>query len=53
MPADKFTKKATTPAKKRQWQHVYDAQLDAGKSKATAIKSANAAVRDNPSRKKK
>lgn len=52
MPADKFTKAANTPAKKRQWDHVYNAQLDAGKSKKVAIMSANAVVRDTPTKSK-
>ena len=53
MPAKKFTKKANTKAKSRQWQHVYDSQIAAGKSKQVAIMSANAALRDHPTREKK
>jgi len=45
MPASRFTKKAKTEKKKRQWQHVYDSMVASGKSKAAAIKAANAAVR--------
>lgn len=45
MPASKFTKKATTAKKKRQWQHVYESMLKAGKSKGAAIRAANAAVK--------
>jgi len=51
MPTEKFTKKANTPKRKRQWDHVYQSQLDAGKSKKVAIMSANAVVKK--SRKKK
>lgn len=53
MPADKFTKKANTSAKKRQWDHVYESAKAGGDSKATAIKKANAAVRDNPAQSKR
>ena len=52
MPAQKFTKKANTPAKRRQWQHVEDSALAAGKSPGRAVREANAVVRDTPSRKK-
>jgi len=45
MPARKFTKKANTPKKKRQWEHVYRSQKRRGKSKKVAIMSANAAVK--------
>ena len=45
MPASKFTKKANTPKRKRQWQHVYDAEKKAGKSERIAIMAANAAVK--------
>jgi hypothetical protein len=45
MPASKFTKKADTPAKRRQWDHVYKKAIKAGKSKAAAIRMANAAVK--------
>lgn len=45
MPATEFTKKATTPKAKRQWQHVYSGMKKAGKPPASAIKAANAAVK--------
>jgi hypothetical protein len=45
MPAERFTKKATTPKKKRQWQHVYESALDRGASPESAIKQASAAVK--------
>jgi len=47
------SKKADTPAKKRQWAKVEAAVLDKGKSPKIAAMSANAAVRDHPSKKKR
>jgi hypothetical protein len=47
------SKKANTPAKKRQWQRVEDSMLDRGASPKKAAMGANAAVRDHPSKKKK
>jgi hypothetical protein len=47
------SKKAGTPAQKRQWQHVEKAELAAGKSPKVAAMAANAAVRDHPSKKRK
>lgn len=51
-PADRFTKKADTPEKKRQWSDVYNSSLNSGKSEKVAIMSANAAVRDHPAKSK-
>lgn len=45
MPAEKFTKKADTPAKRRQWDHVYKDALEDGDGKGSAIRQANAAVK--------
>lgn len=45
MPASKFTKKANTPKKARQWQHVYDSEKARGASPGTAIKAANGVVK--------
>jgi hypothetical protein len=45
MPAEKFTKKADTPKKKRQWSHVYASTKKSGASPGSAIRQANAAVR--------
>ena len=45
MPAEKFTKKANTAKKKRQWQHVYESAKKRGKSAGSAIRQANAAVK--------
>jgi hypothetical protein len=53
MPADKHTKKANTPAKKRQWQHVRESAEKKGKSEGSAIRQANAVVRDTPTKKKR
>jgi hypothetical protein len=47
VPAEEFTKKADTPKKKRQWEHVYTNMKKQGKSPASAIKAANAAVKHN------
>lgn len=52
MPPEKHTKKATTPAKKRQWEHVRESAEKRGASEGSAIKQANAVVRDNPAKKK-
>ena len=51
MPAEKFTKKANTPKKKRQWQHVYESALDRGASEGSAIRQASGTVKKS-SRKK-
>lgn len=45
MPADRFTKKATTPKKKRQWEHVYSSAKSRGSSPGSAIRQANASVK--------
>lgn len=42
--ATRFTKKANTPAKKRQWSHVANSALSSGDSEGSAIRQANAAV---------
>jgi hypothetical protein len=47
MPAERFTKKANTPRRKRMWDHVYGSALGAGRSEASAIREANAKVRDD------
>ena len=44
MPAERFTKKATTPTKKRQWDHVYSSTKKRGASPGSAIRQANAVV---------
>jgi hypothetical protein len=45
MPAERFTKKANTSKKKRQWSHVEHSMLKRGKSKGAAIRAANAVVK--------
>lgn len=45
MPAERFTKKATTPTKKRQWEHVYESAKKRGASPGSAIRQANASVK--------
>lgn len=47
MPADRFTKKASTPKLKRQWNHVYESAKSSGNSAGSAIRQANAAVKKN------
>ena len=45
MPASRFTKAATTPKKKRQWDHVYASAKKRGQSPGAAIRQANSAVK--------
>jgi hypothetical protein len=45
MPAERFTKQASTPAKKRQWDHVYKSAKSRSASPGSAIRQANAAVK--------
>ena len=47
------SKKANTPARKRQWRHVEESMLKRGASPKRAAMAANAVVRDNPTKKKK
>jgi hypothetical protein len=51
--AKRHTKKANTPKKKRQWEHVADSALAKGASEGSAIRQANAVVKRNRSGKKK
>ena len=51
MPATKFTKKATTPKLKRQWDHVYESCKAHGDSPGTAVRKANAAVKQGKRKK--
>ena len=44
------SRKANTPAKKRQWDHVEQSALARGASPGSAARQANAVVRDNPAR---
>jgi hypothetical protein len=45
MPAERFTKKANTPKKKRQWEHVYASVKKRGASPGSAVRQANASVK--------
>lgn len=51
MPAERFTRKANTPTKKRQWDHVYQSVKRRGGSAGSAVRQANAAVKKNSRRK--
>lgn len=53
MPGSKFTKKANTPARNRQWEHVYQAVLARGGSHKKAVIEANGALKHHASMKKK
>lgn len=46
------SRKANTPARKRQWDHVEQSMLDRGASPKRAAMAANAVVRDTPARAK-
>jgi hypothetical protein len=50
MPAERFTKKANTPKKKRQWQHVYDSAKRRGASPGKAVREANGVVKKSSGR---
>ena len=45
MPAERFTRKANTPRKKRQWEHVYSSVKKKGGSPGSAVRQANASVK--------
>jgi hypothetical protein len=45
MPAERFTKKATTPKLKRQWEHVYEDAKKRGAPAGSAVRQANATVK--------
>lgn len=45
MPASKFTKAASTPARQRQWSHVYQSAKSRGASPGSAIRQANGVVK--------
>jgi hypothetical protein len=52
MPAQRFTKKANTPKKRRQWQHVYDSALARGASEGSAIAQASGVVKRSGKRRR-
>jgi hypothetical protein len=45
MPAQKHTKKATTPKLRRQWQHVRESMEARGASPGTAIAAASGVIK--------
>jgi len=45
MPAEKHTRKATTPKLKRQWQHVRDSMEARGASPGAAIRAASGVIK--------
>lgn len=45
MPASKHTKKADTPTKAREWQHVRDSEIARGKSAGDADRFANGVLK--------
>jgi hypothetical protein len=51
--ATKHTKKANTPARKRQWAHVANKELKATGNEGRAVRAANAAVAEHPAGKRK
>jgi hypothetical protein len=53
MPAQRFTKKANTPAKRRQWSEVERSAKARGATPKIAIMEANAVVRDHPAKPKR
>lgn len=53
MPAKRFTKKANTPAKARQYNHVYESAVDRGASESSARAQAAGVVKKHPARKKR
>lgn len=53
MPAARFTKKATTPKLKRQWQHVEDSAKARGLSAGEAVREANGVVKRASAKKKR
>lgn len=51
--ATRFTKKARTPKKKRQFSHVANSMLERGYTEGRAIRAANAAVGRKNSRRRR
>lgn len=45
MPAEKHTKKANTPKKERQWEHVRESAEKSGDSEGKAIKKASGVLK--------
>ena len=53
MPAERFTKKANTPKRQRQWRHVEESAKARGASPGSAVRQANAAVKKSYSKARK
>lgn len=53
MPAERFTKKANTPKKKRQWSHVYESVLSKGGSEGSAIRQASGVIKNESHKSKR
>jgi hypothetical protein len=51
MPAEKHTKKADTPKKKRQWEHVRESAEKAGDSPGKAITKASGVLKKESKKK--
>lgn len=51
--ASHSTRKADTPAKRRQWAHVANSALDRTGDDGLAKRLANAVIKNHPSRKRK
>ncbi len=47
------SKKANTPARKRQWRHIEDSMLERGATPKQAAMGANSQLKRHPSKKKK
>lgn len=45
MPAERHTRKANTPKRRRQFEHVQRSALARGASRSSAVRQANAAVK--------
>jgi len=49
--ATRFTKKAKSPKRKRQWRDVADSMLERTGDEGAAIRAANSVVRKSPAKK--
>lgn len=49
----RHTRKANSPAKRRQWADVANSELAAGRSEGRAVRAANTVVKNRPSSKRK
>lgn len=45
MPAERFTRRANTPKKRRQWQHVYESARARGAEEGSAIAQASGVIK--------